>query len=123
MKAFASLAILSLTSLVLLAGCGAPAEKAPPLDGEGRYVIELTSGNQFSPATAKVPQGATVVWKHMGGAPHDVQAKDGSFSSGQVGGIDEEGETFVHQFNETGTFPYECHVHSGSGMKGTLTVG
>ena len=119
MKAFAAVALLSLTSLVLLAGCGTPAAKAPPMDSEGRYVIELTSGNKFNPATATVPQGATVVWEHMGGAPHDVHAKDGSFSSGPIGGL-EEGDEFPHQFNETGSFPYECRVHAG--MTGTLTV-
>ena len=121
MKAFAAVAFLSLTLLVLLAGCGAPAPKTPPKDAEGRYVIEMTSGNQFSPATATVPQGAVVVWEHMGGAPHDVQAKDGSFSSGPIGGL-EEGEEWPHQFNETGTFQYECQVHASSGMKGTITV-
>lgn len=121
MKAFAAVAFLCLASLVLLAGCGAPAAKEPPKDAEGRYVIEMTAGNQFSPATANVPQGAIVVWKHMGGAPHDVQAEDGSFSSGPIGGMDE-GDEFPHQFDQTGTFRYTCHVHSGSGMKGTITV-
>lgn len=119
MKAFAAVAFLSLTTLVLLAGCGTPADKAPPMDAEGRYVVEMTSGNKFSPATAAVPLNATVVWKHMGGAPHDVNAKDGSFSSGPMGGM-MEGDEFTHQFSEAGTFPYECHVHSG--MTGTITV-
>jgi plastocyanin len=118
MKALLALALLS---FLMLAGCGTPAATTPPTDGEGRYVIEMTSGNQFSPAKAQVPVGATVVWEHRGGAPHDVQARDGSFSSGPVGGLTE-GEEFPHQFNETGTFSYFCHVHEGSGMKGTLTV-
>src|SRR5687768_16391368 len=106
MKAFATVAFLCLASLVLLAGCGTPAAKEPPKDAEGRYVIDMTSGNQFSPATATVPQGAVVVWKYMGGAPHDVEADDGSFSSGQIGGLDEEGEEYEHTFNQTGTFSY-----------------
>ena len=119
MKAFSAVAFLCLTSLVLLAGCGTPAAKEPQKDAEGRYVIEMTTGNQFNPATATVPQGATVVWKHMGGAPHDVHAKGGEFSSGPIGGL-EEGDEFAHQFNQTGSFPYECRVHAG--MTGTLTV-
>lgn len=119
MKALAAVALLS---LVLLAGCGAPAgPAAPPTDAEGRYVIDMTSGNRFSPSQAKVPVGATVVWEHKGGAPHDVQAEDGSFSSGPIGGLTD-GEEFAHQFNETGTFTYYCHVHQGSGMTATLTV-
>ena len=119
MKAIAALALLSLT---LLAGCGSSSGPAtPPTDDEGRYVIELTSGNRFSPASAKVPVGATVVWEHMGGAPHDVQAEDGAFSSGPVGGM-REGDEFPYTFEEAGTFEYVCHVHQGSGMKGTITV-
>lgn len=120
MKALAAVALLS---LVLLAGCGAPAGPATPTtDAEGRYVIDMTAGNKFSPSSAKVPIGSVVVWEHKGGAPHDVQAYDGSFSSGPIGGLTE-GEEFAHQFNETGTFSYFCHVHEGSGMKATLTVG
>ncbi|HJQ93435.1 MAG TPA: plastocyanin/azurin family copper-binding protein [Candidatus Thermoplasmatota archaeon] len=121
MKAFAAVGFLSLTALLLLAGCSTPTATEPPQDAEGRYVIEMTSGNKFSPASATVPQGAVVVWEHMGGAPHDVQAEDDSFSSGQIGGL-QEGDEWAHQFDQTGTFAYVCHVHSGSGMKGTITV-
>ena len=119
MKAFAAVGFLSLTALLLLAGCSTPTATEPPQDAEGRYVIEMTAGNKFSPASATVPQNSTVVWKHMGGAPHDVHGEGGTFSSGEIAGL-EEGDEFVHQFNETGSFPYECRVHSG--MTGTITV-
>lgn len=118
------LLVALLLSSLLLAGCsgsGGGAGKAPSQDSQGRYVIHLTSANQFSPANAKVPVGAVVVWHHDGGAPHDVQARDGSFSSGSAGGLTN-GMEFVHQFNETGSWSYFCHVHEGSGMKGTITV-
>jgi plastocyanin len=119
MKAIASLALLS---FLLLAGCGTPSTgTTPPTDSEGRYVITMTAGNQFSPVNAKVPVGATVVWEHTGGAPHDVQAKDGSFSSGPAGGM-REGDEWAHTFDQAGTFAYHCHVHEGSGMKGTIIV-
>jgi plastocyanin len=112
-----------LLSSLLLAGCsGSSGGAVPPKDDQGRYVIHLTSSNQFSPATAKVPVGAVVVWHHDGGAPHDVQARDGSFSSGSAGGLTQ-GMEYVHQFNQTGSFAYFCHIHEGSGMKGTITVG
>jgi plastocyanin len=120
MKALATLALLS---FLLLAGCGSPGAgpTAPPMDAEGRYVIEMTAGNKFSPASAEVPVGATVVWKHMGGAPHDVQAEDGSFSSGPMGGMSQ-GDEFEHTFTEAGTYAYHCHLHEGVSMRGTLTV-
>jgi plastocyanin len=112
-----------LLSSLLLAGCSGSggASTTPQQDSEGRYVIHLTSGSMFSPANAKVPKGATVVWHHDGGAPHDVQARDGSFSSGPAGGMTE-GEEFTHTFNETGTWEVFCHIHEGQGMKGKITV-
>lgn len=120
MKALFALALLSMAAL---AGCSGSsgAGTTPSTDSEGRYVIDMTSGNRFSPANAAVPVGAVIVWEHKGGAPHDVQDKAGSFSSGPIGGLTE-GEEFTHQFNQTGTFVYICHVHEGSGMKGTITV-
>ncbi|MFA5944958.1 MAG: plastocyanin/azurin family copper-binding protein [Candidatus Thermoplasmatota archaeon] len=121
MKALFALALLSMAAL---AGCSGSsgAGTTPSTDSEGRYVIDMTSGNRFSPSNAAVPVGAIVVWEHKGGAPHDVQAEDGtSFSSGPIGGLTE-GEEYAHQFNQTGTFSYFCHVHEGSGMKATLTV-
>jgi plastocyanin len=112
-----------LLSSVLLAGCsGSGGARVPEQDGEGRYVIHMSAGNKFVPANAQVPAGATVVWVHDGGAPHDVQAEDRSFSSGPAGGLTS-GEEWAHTFNQTGTFTYYCHVHHGSGMSATLTVG
>src|SRR5688572_17202999 len=117
MKALLAAALLS---LLALAGCsGSGGGVVPSQDDEGRYVIHLTSGNRFSPMEAKVPEGATVVWVHDGGAPHDVQGDD--FSSGRAAGM-EEGDEFEHTFEEAGTYHYFCHVHEGSGMKGTIVV-
>lgn len=117
MKALLALALLS---LLALAGCsGSGGGVVPDQDDEGRYVIHLTAGSKFSPMEAKVPVGATVVWVHDGGAPHDVQG-DG-FTSGSPGGM-REGDEFEHTFNEAGTYSYVCDIHQGSGMKGTLVV-
>ena len=93
----------------------------PPTDSQGRYVIHMTSANQFSPANAKVPVGSTVVWMHDGSANHDVQANDGSFSSGPTAGL-KEGDSFEHKFDAAGSFAYFCTVHQGSGMHGTIVV-
>ena len=116
-------ALSALLLAFVLAGCsGASRATTPSTDSSGRYVIHLTSANQFNPANAKVPVGATVVWVNDGGgAAHDVQARDGSFSSGPAAGL-KEGDSYAHTFNQTGTFAYFCHVHDGSGMHATLTV-
>lgn len=120
-----TLLVALLLSSLLLAGCSGPggsgSGQAPQQDSEGRYVIHMTAGNKFSPANAQVPVNATVVWEHDGGAPHDVQAEDGSFSSGKAGGLTS-GMEWERTFTEPGTYEYSCHVHKGSGMTGTLTV-
>lgn len=121
MKAFVAIALLSLA----LAGCSSPGAEGgvtPDQDDEGRYVIHMTSASRFSPAVAKVPVGATVVWVHDGGAPHDVQGDDDRFSSGAAGGM-REGDEFEHTFTEAGSYSYVCHLHHGAGMKGTVVVG
>ena len=121
MKALAAILFLSTLGALALAGCSGSADDGtvPPQDSEGRYVIHMTSSNRFTPALAKVPVGATVVWIHDGGAPHDVQG-DG-FSSGPAGGL-REGDEYEFTFDEAGTFEYHCIIHQGSGMKGKIVV-
>ena len=128
MKAFAAMAALAVAS-VLLAGCGSNDGVLPDKDAQGRYVIHLTSANQFQPAKAHVPVGSTVVWVVDAGN-HDVNAEDGSFSSNDGRPLDARGyptlmgpgESFAYTFNETGRFTYWCHTHHEMGMKGLLVV-
>jgi plastocyanin len=118
MKAILAVALLS---ALALAGCSGGGATVPSQDDEGRYVIHLTSANKFSPSVAKVPVGATVVWVHDGGAPHDVQDDGGGFTSGVAGGM-REGDEFEHTFGEAGTHSYSCHIHEDAGMRGKLVV-
>lgn len=121
MKALTAILFLSTLGALALAGCSGSGGEGtvPQQDSEGRYIIRMTSGNQFVPATAKVPVGATVVWVHEGGAPHDVQGDD--FSSGPAGGL-REGDEYDFTFEEAGTYAYHCIIHQGSGMKGKIVV-
>ncbi|MFC7230941.1 plastocyanin/azurin family copper-binding protein [Saliphagus sp. GCM10025308] len=36
--------------------------------------------------------------------------------------LSDEGETFEHTFDETGTFTYYCSPHVSMGMKGAVVV-
>jgi plastocyanin len=118
-----TLLVLVVVGCAVLAGCSSSSSAVTPtLDAQGHYVIHQTTGNLFSPANAKVPVGATVTWVNDGSTPHDVQARDGSFSSGPAGGMEKD-DHFEHTFNQTGTFSYFCHVHDGQGMHATITVG
>jgi plastocyanin len=71
----------------------------------------------FSPATITVKKGTTVTWTNNDTTAHTVTADSGNaFDSGTM----EQGKTFSHTFNSTGTFKYHCTLHSD--MHGTVTV-
>lgn len=111
-----------------LAGCGAPTGVVPQQDEEGRYVVLLTANNTFDPDDVRIPVGATVVWRGVGGT-HDVNAEDDSFSSAERGRnatgyplLIGPGEEYAHAFLEKGTWTVWCHKHHEERMKMRLIV-
>jgi plastocyanin len=99
-------------ALALWAGLAA----APPTAAD-TFEVQLV-GIAFSPANLAIVQGDTVTWRNTGGL-HNVQARDGSFSSGApTTGL----FTFSHTFNTTGTFVYDCLIHRNMGMTGQVVV-
>jgi FtsP/CotA-like multicopper oxidase with cupredoxin domain len=77
---------------------------------------------QFTPATVRVPVGATVTWVNDDSVAHTVtsgrdQTFDGLFQSGDL----EPGHTFRYTFDRSGTYPYFCAYHPG--MTGEVIVG
>jgi halocyanin-like protein len=97
------------------------------VDATGQSEVEVTVGAQgnggnlaFDPPAVRVSQGTTVVWTWTGmGGAHNVAAEDGSFESELV---TEEGHTFSHAFEESGTVEYVCTPHRALGMKGAVVV-
>lgn len=79
-----------------------------------------STGYEYSPAAIVVDAGTTVVWEWTGdGGGHDVTAENGDFQSDL---LTDEGETFEHTFDDTGTFEYYCVPHETMGMKGAVVV-
>lgn len=116
------------TMLTLLAGCSTPSESddqgdaggpTAVQDAQGRYVVRLTSDNQFHPAELSVPVGATVVWMNDGGT-HTVTSDDDDFSSGTP--RSDTGEVLSHMFSSAGIFTYFCQPHQSIGMTGSIQV-
>ncbi|MES2153592.1 MAG: plastocyanin/azurin family copper-binding protein [bacterium] len=113
--------------LLALAGCGAPDSGTDLVKlTNGHYRIAINPTNTFDPPHAHVPVGATVEWLDNGGQ-HDV-TEDSTpplWSSSQYGNGTalEFGETYLHTFNEAGTWHYRCTIHGGMGMVGAITVG
>ena len=109
-----------LAAMLLLAGCTKPSDggSVPEQDAEGRYAIHMTANNKYTPADAKVPVGATVIWVVDGGV-HDVTAHDESWKSPRFMSA---GATYEHTFTTEGDVDYHCELHSSNGMTGTLHV-
>ena len=63
----------------------------------------------FSPLQVTVAIGVnnTVTWVNNDNAAHTVTAKDGSFSSGNVGA----GASYTYTFTTPGTYTYYCAYH------------
>jgi plastocyanin len=87
-------------------------------------MIDLTADNLIAPDEARIPVGATVVWKVGSGAIHDVTSTSGpeSFTSDeQYPKKMKGGDEYERTFTKAGTYQYKCVVH-GDMMSGTLRV-
>ncbi len=97
-------------------------------DLTGRDAVEVEVGVEgngaffaFAPPAVRVDAGTTVTWVWTGqGGSHNVRAVQGAdFESALTG---EEGATFEHVFEDSGTVLYECSPHTGAGMRGAVVV-
>lgn len=74
----------------------------------------------FGPPAIRIDSGTTVVWEWTGqGSSHNVVHKDGEFESELKM---DEGATFEHTFDSSGTYLYYCNPHKTMGMKGAVVV-
>ncbi len=75
----------------------------------------------FDPPALKISTETTVRWEWTGdGGPHNIVSKgDGPLDSELVA---EEGNTYEHTFEETGTYLYSCMPHKSLGMRGAIVV-
>lgn len=86
--------------------------------------------NFFEPQKLTIQAGVTVVWEHIGNAPHTVTADDGSWDSSpgcpeDISKCMQNGDTFRQAFEVPGEVPYYCKIHGapgGIGQAGTITV-
>jgi len=97
---------------VVLAACveGTPSAP-PPVSDSPTVTIE---GRQFNADHVTIEEGDTVTWVwDDDDSLHDVSGE------GFKSEIQSQG-SFAHTFDEVGTYPYVCTLHSG--MKATVTV-
>jgi len=78
--------------------------------------VSIVSSNNdgFSPVIIKVKSGTKVTWTNNDSLPHVMKFTDEA--SEQLN----RGDTFIKTFGSTGTFDYECGIHSN--MSGIVIV-
>lgn len=69
--------------------------------------------NFFTPKTATIRKGGSVLWTWRGKAPHNVKGP------GFTSAVKKKG-TYRRTFRKAGSFKYVCTIHPG--MKGTIKV-
>jgi len=123
-------ALIVLVTL-LLAACGpsatppattAPATQPPaiatqPPGNVSSNTVEVKiAGFSFDPSTITIKVGTTVKWINLDSAAHTVAADDNSWTSVRL----KQGDTYTHTFDQAGTYPYHCGLHSS--MQATIIV-
>jgi len=92
------------------------ATPAPPTAPPPPVAVGV-DGLSFSPSVVDIAVGSSVTWSWSTfGVPHDVSG-DGFFS-----GAPRTSDTYTAHFSTAGTYQYECTVHHGAGMVGTVNV-
>src|SRR2546425_13155845 len=117
-------AVLALTAVVLLAGCGCSTPSQP----SGSFKVTMTEF-KFSPSPISVPSGKVVFFLvNTGTVSHDMIIRDSSGQrvSGAASELVSAGDSFVFTVSNlpAGSYSYFCDQlgHEASGMKGTITA-
>lgn len=119
--------VLIVALALVVVSCGAqeavlsPSPAATPTENVAAVsaVTEATVSihdHAFQPHTLLVATGATVTWQNDDADSHTVTSLEGWFDSGPLAA----GESFVHQFEQPGTFRYQCGNHPT--MEGVVVV-
>ena len=112
--------------MVMVAGCTSSSNTSPsPANSTVTSTASTSTASQnpvaiqnyaFSPSTLTIQKGANVTWTNYDSVQHHVVSDSSAFSSPLLN----KGDTYTHQFNNTGSFSYICSIHPY--MKGTIVV-
>ena len=94
----------------------APVSSTEQVDGDAAPTLSITiAGFRFSgDETGSV--GDTVLVTNSDSVSHTWTSTDGAFHSGVLGS----GDTFTFTFDEAGSYPFFCQIHTE--MSGTITI-
>ncbi|HYC19375.1 MAG TPA: plastocyanin/azurin family copper-binding protein [Candidatus Bathyarchaeia archaeon] len=107
---------------VMIGGCTSSSNTSP--SAVNSSITSTTSQNSvaiqnyaFNPSTLTIQKGANVTWTNYDSVQHNVVSDSSAFSSSP---LLNKGDTYTHQFNDSGSFSYFCSIHPY--MKGTVVV-
>ena len=107
-----ALAFIALSAPASAGGC---VNETRPTDGTSPAVTIAKC--QFTSGLLRVPVGTTVTWTNADFLPHEISG----IGWGRTQGMLMPGESYSHDFNEAGTYPYFCPLHAG--MAAVVFVG
>lgn len=111
---------LALCSTLFLTSCGK--DDDPDYNSGGNNnpppaTNTITMSNmRYSVGSLTVKAGATVTWVNDDEMSHTVTSDNGTFNSGNL----KKGDTYKYTFNDIGTYPYHCGLHTE--MKANIVV-
>lgn len=126
------LALISLGTVLLAAGCGddgasglpdVPDSEFEDLTGESAVDVKAVD-NSFEPRYIRVSPGTEVTFTNEGRNPHNVvPAEEDQFDTIPTDEL-EPGMSASLTFDEPGTYPYYCSLHgtASRGMTGRIVV-
>jgi plastocyanin len=113
-------ALASILAMTVACSTATPAPAAPaPAGGATSASIDV-QGRAFKTASLEVAKGTAVTWSNKDSFGHTVSGGTPPTKSGAFDGQLAAGGTFSFTFNDTGTFPYFCAIHTS--MTGTIVV-
>ena len=109
------MAVGVLAGLLLSSGSANDEDATPTVLDDLAVTIDIRDF-RFQPPNVSVPAGATVTWVNGDEAPHDTEARDGTWKTALL----QKNEEVAFTFDEPGTFDYYCTIHPY--MTATLTI-
>ena len=133
LKPITAIIVLSLVvASLLVSGCTNNTTNTTNQTPSASPVISTASQNTvvihnyaFSPSSLTIQKGANVTWRNNDSVDHELFSQSPIFlspreSKGGSTPLIGPGHTYTYQFNTTGTYPYNCYIHSQE--KGTIIV-
>lgn len=111
-------AVLIISILAVAASGCLDGDTTPPEGSNVNMIGDGYGGYSFSPSTLTTRVGENVTWTNTNSVQHNVVSD--SLADPFTSGILNNGQTYTHQFNQVGTFPYHCSIHPT--MTGTIIV-